>query len=187
MPKGVPEPGGHLTSAEKMRRHRLKKRLEARAADLQLSAVVHDPMVDSPELWQPQALEIARVTLQYNEHLRDRRYADQVMAYAHFEARLRARRATVAGLDLETARTEVTIFDETTEGLPSSGLVRKIAQARKVLSHEAVLDEMERTAMAMRKDLGITPSGWARIRDAMERKKGVDLAKEWSVIEGEAG
>ena len=187
MPKGVPEPTGYLTPAEKMRRHRLKKKLESRAGDLGLAAVVHDAAVDSPENWQPEALQIARVTLECNDYLRDRRYADQVMAYAHFEARLRLRRRYVASLDPETARTEVTVFEETTEGLPSSGLIRKVAQAKKVLAHEAILDDMERTAMAMRKDLGITPSGWARIRDAMERKKGVDIALVYAGYDEEAG
>ena len=40
---------------------------------------------------------------------------------------------------------------------------------------QTVMDK-ERLAVTMRRELGITPASWARMRAEMERKKGVDFA-----------
>jgi hypothetical protein len=137
---------------------------------------VVDSVLGSPAVWDPASLEIAKATLEFHEHLRDRRWESQVMSFAHLEARLREHRRQLALMDPVKARTEVLLYEETTEGMPSSGRTRRYSEAQKILAMEQEYRDLERLAMTMRRELGITPASWARMRAEMERKKEFDFA-----------
>lgn len=189
MPNGIPNPGSRLSDAEKQRRSRKARQLRADAAMVPPGTrqTVVDSVLGFPALWDQASLEIAKVLLQHHEHLRDGRWGDQVMSYCHFEARLREHRRLLDAMDPVKARTEILLYEETTEGLPSSGLTKRYSEAQKVMAMDQEYRDMERLAVTMRRELGITPASWARMRAEMERKKGFDFALELVEDERDAG
>ena len=172
---GLNDPGGPVSDRERARRSRLNRKLRA-AAPLPHQAPVVDSALGMPAVWDPEELEIAKTLLRFHEHLQDGRWGDQVMSYAHFELYLRRDRGDLAVLDPVKARTEVLLYEETSEGLPSSGLTKRYSEAKKIMGLEQTVMDKERLAVTMRRELGITPASWARMRAEMERKKGVDFA-----------
>ena len=175
---GLNDPGGPVSDKERARRARLNRKLREAAPDLHRphQLPVLDSSLGAPAVWDPEALEIAKTLLRFHEHLRDGRWGDQVMSYAHFELYLRRDRGDLAVLDPVKARTEVLLYEETSEGLPSSGLTKRYSEAKKIMGLEQTVMDKERLAVTMRRELGITPASWARMRAEMERKKGVDFA-----------
>lgn len=169
--KDEPETGGPLTPAQKMRRHRRAQKLRGLvpAADAaEASGSVVDAALGPADAWTVQPLQIAKAMLRHHEHLRDGKWESMVLSASYHEARLRQLRVRIDKMDPEAALTEVLLFEETTEGLPSSGLVRKVSEARKVVALESVRVEWERVAIQMRRELGIT------------RRRGRGCALRWS-------
>ena len=87
-------------------------------------------------------------------------------------------RAYCAGKSIDDARAELTVFEETTEGLPSSGLMRRYSQVRRLESAWRELERAERHEMACADRIGLSPLArqkLGKLAQSASRGYGVDL------------
>jgi hypothetical protein len=189
---------GPMTPAERMRRHRQRKREAAEAAARQAhgswppfeegntAAVVHGGR--SARLVDPLSAQIVAELLDgpdCPEHLREGqgRWRHAMAAWGRAEAQCILIATWIAGQDVEAALTEVTRAAETTEH--RKGGSTKRTTGKRVEAALSALDRAERRAAGLRNDLGLTPASAARMKVQVTPK--FDLAMEIMRLEQEGG
>ncbi len=142
-------------------------------------AVTHG--ADSAQITDPMAARLASeiVVVPGLEYLAEPRYALAVDQWAHARTRTLLLRAYCAGKSIDDARAELTVFEETTEGLPSSGLMRRYSQVRRLESAWRELERAERHEMACADRIGLSPLARQKL-GKLAQSASADIALIWA-------
>jgi hypothetical protein len=134
-----------------------------------------------PEIRFPVAEKLVLwvVSLPGNEYLREERNAVALEDWAHAQARVVLMRAYADGQSVAEALAEVTEIEETQEGLPSSGVIRRYTRAKSVVSTWRALQDAERHARACADRLGLSPLARVKLGKAAKAQS-ADLALIWA-------
>jgi hypothetical protein len=116
------------------------------------------------------------------EFLREPRNALAVDAWAHARARVLLLRAYCDGKSIEDCRAEITLFEETTEGLPSSGMVRRYSQLRHTEAAWRELQSAEKHEMACADRIGLSPLSRQKLGKQAQAAN-ADLALMWAAMD----
>ena len=126
------------------------------------------------------------VSLPGNEYLREERNAVALEDWAHAQARVLLMRAYADGQTVAEALAEVTDIEETQEGLPSSGVIRRYTRAKSVVGTWKALQVAESHARACADRLGLSPLARQKL-GKQARAQSADLALIWAAEDdGEA-
>jgi hypothetical protein len=194
-----PRSGGAMTPAEKQRRYRRKLKMKYL---MEVNATPEGWVPEyegqrppfgpgnqvgvrhgsrSPQVVDPMAADLAEqiVLVPGLEYLREPRNALAVDSWAHARARVLLLRAYCAGKSIEDCRAEMTLFEETAEGLPSSGMVRRYSQLRHTEAAWRELERAEKHEMGCADRIGLSPLSRMKL-GKMAQAANADLALVWS-------
>lgn len=134
-----------------------------------------------PEIRNPVAEQLMEwvSSLPGNEYLREPRNGPALHDWGQSQARVLLMQAYADGQTVAEALAEVTEIEETTEGLPSSGVVRRYTRAKTVVGTWKALLEAERHARQAADRIGLSPLARQKLGKQAQAKS-ADLALVWA-------
>lgn len=113
--------------------------------------------------------------------LAEARYQPTIVAWADAESRCQLLRAYADQITAREGITE-TVRGTEKEDRPAPGAVKRTIRHRKILAPLQMLDRLEGRALALRKELGLTPMSAAKLGATVAGAK-LDLAKLWAQMD----